>query len=375
MSPADEGFLGPEPRRFDRLVAAAVEGDRDALTLVFEDDRLDDWVRHHRMAPALYLAAHELGADDSAEERFRNAYRAMAGRWIRLRAVLSRIGEALDAAGVPWIPLKGLDTAERFFPRPELRPTSDLDVLVPAEKLRSAMEALKASGWEFPATRLLEKYQQDEGYNWHGRAAHGESLELHYRLWGTVPESVVEACWRSAVSSPDLGQIGFRLSSPMAFLVSAVHSWIHAGRPQFIYWWEQKLIADQLGSVDEVVDAAREHGLQFPVGLAAEYVGRLWDHEVCLDLGRTLLNDIRLPERVALGRVRRRGIDSMTLELLYVARLFSRRPSRMGWRSVFRRVWPHAGIVEGSTSADLAWWRRRVLAAANNLGLARKIRN
>ena len=96
-----------------------------------------------------------------------------------------------------------------------------------------------------------------------------------------------------------------------------------------------------------------------------------------LELGRTLLNDIRLPERVALRRVRRKGIDFMTLELLYVARLFSRRPSRMGWKSVLRRVWPHAGIVEDTTSADLAWWRRRVVATANNLGVAKKfgIRN
>jgi len=351
------------------LVAQTIEGDRDAVIRVFEDDRLEEWVRHHRMAPALYIAAHELGADGEAEERFRNAYRAMAGRWIRLRAVLSQIGEALDAAEVPWIPLKGLDTAERFFPRPELRPTSDLDVLVPAGKLGSAMEALEGSSWEFPATRLLEKYQQDEGYNWHGRAAHGESLELHYRLWGTVPSTVVEACWQSAVASPDLGRCGFRLAPSMAFLVSAVHSWVHAGKPQFIYWWEMKLIADQLGSVDEVVDAAREHGLQFPVGLAAEYVGRLWDHELCLELGRTLLADIRLPERVALGRVRRRGIESMTLELLYIARLLTRRPSRMGWRSVFRRVWPHAGIVESSTPVGMAWWRRRMVATMRNLGL------
>ena len=134
------------------------------------------------------------------------------------------------------------------------------------------------------------------------------------------------------------------------------------------------MIADRLGSANEVAAAAREHGLQFPVGLAAEYVGRLWDHELCLELGRTLLDDIRLPERVALGRVRRRGIESMTLELLYIARLLSRRPSRMGWRSVFRRVWPHAGIVEGSTPVGMVWWRRRMVATMRNLGLIRNFR-
>ena len=353
------------------MVAAAIEGDRGALNSVLDGMRFDEWVGHHRMGPALFVAAHELGIQGPAVDRCQEAYVATAAQWLRLRAVLSRIGGALDAEDVPWIPLKGLDTAERFFSRPELRPTSDLDVLVPAEQLECAMQALEGSDWAFPSTPLMERYQREEGYNWHGQAFHGESLELHYRLWGTVPDSVVEGCWRWAVLSPDLGRRGFRLEPAMAFLVCAVHSWIHAGQPQFIYWWELKLIADRLAGAGDVVAFAREHGLQFPVGLVAEYVGQLWQHELCLGLARELLEDIRLPERVVLRRVRRRGIESMTLEMLYVARLLARRPSRMGWKSVLRRVWPHAGIVEDTTSKEMAWWRRRVMATANSLGLGR----
>jgi len=183
---------------------------------------------------------------------------------------------------------------------------------------------------------------------------------------------MVEGCWRSAVLSPDLGRRGFRLEPAMAFLVCAVHSWIHAGQPQFIYWWELKLIADRLAGAGDVVAFAREHGLQFPVGLVAEYVGRLWHHELCLGLARELLEDIRLPEQCALGRVRRLGIESMTLELLYIARLMARRPSRMGWKSVFRRVWPHPGIVEDTTPPGFPWWRRRGLATLRNLGFIRE---
>jgi len=357
------------------MVAAAIEGDRDALKKVLEDDSFDDWARRHRMAAAIFVEARDQGVRGQAVDGCQDSYMLTAARWTLFRAVLSRIGEVLDSVDVRWIPLKGLDTAERFFPRQDLRPMSDLDVLVPASQLQQAMNALEGNGCSFPATPLLERYQREEGYNWHGRAFHDVSLELHYRLWGTVPESMVDACWDSAVASPDLGTQGFRLAEPMAFLVSAVHSWIHAGRPQFIYWWEMKLIADRLLDASDVVDAAREQGLQFPVGIAAEYVGRLWDHELCLDVARILLKDIRWPERVALGRVRRHGIDAMTLEQLYVAMLFSRRPSRMGWRSVFRRVWPHPGVVESSTPSDLSWWRRRVIATATNLGMGRIIRN
>ena len=372
MSPDRPRFLGPPPSPFHLTVAAAVEGDRDALSAVFEDAQFDEWVQANRMGPALFVAAEKHGLKGPAVDRCDAIYLATAAQWIRLRSVLAQAGAVLDAADVPWIPLKGLDTAERFFPQPELRLSSDLDVLVPVERLAPAMEALSTAGWEFRSTPLLAAYQLDEGYNWKARGPHGDSLELHYRLWGTVPGSLVEACWSSAVAAPDLGQRASRLSPSMAFLVSAVHSWIHAGRPQFIYWWEMKLIADRLDTPDAVVAAAREHGLQFPVGVAAEYVGRLWEHELCLELGNTLLGDIRWPERAALRRVRRRGIDAMTLESLYIARLFSRRLSRMGWRSILRRVWPHPGIVEDSTPADLAWWRRRLMATKRNLPFGMK---
>ena len=360
---------GPVPLPIHSSVASALEGDRDALTTVLEDDGLEHWIAHHRMGPALFVAAHDLGVEGPSVDLCHEAYLAAAARWLRLRAVLTRVGGALDSAEVPWIPLKGLDTAERFFPRPELRPTSDLDVMVPGASLERAKQALEAGGWAFPSTPLLDRYQRDEGYNWHGRASHGESLELHYRLWGMVPDSTVEACWRTAVPAPDLGRLAHRLEPSMAFIVSAVHSWVHVGRPQFIYWWEMKLIADRLEDGHEVAAAAREHGFELPVGLAAAYVGSLWEHPLCKELGEDLLAHLRLPERVALRSARRRGMEAMTLERLYLTRLLARRPSRMGWKSVFRRFWPHPGIVEQTTTgSELAWWRRRVLAMLRNFG-------
>jgi hypothetical protein len=241
--------------------------------------------------------------------------------------------------------------------------------MVPAGLLKPAKQALEASEWTFPSTPLLDRYQRDEGYNWHGHANHGESLELHYRLWGMVADSTVEACWRTALPAPDLGRHACRLEPSMAFVVSAVHSWVHAGRPKFIYWWEMKLIADRLEDAGEVASAVREQGLELPVGLAAEYVGRLWGHPLCMELGEALLTGLRLPERVTLRSIRCRGIEAMTLERLYAARLLARRPSRTGWRSPFRRIWPHPGIVEGTKPSNLAWWRRRALATLRNLGI------
>ena len=160
LSPDKPPFLGPSPSPFHLTVAAAVEGDRDALAAVFDDAQFDEWVQANRMGPALFVAAEKHGIEGPAVDRCDAIYLATAAQWIRLRSVLAQAGAVLDAADVPWIPLKGLDTAERFFPRPELRLSSDLDVLVPVERLGPAMEALSTAGWGFRSTPLLAAYQR-----------------------------------------------------------------------------------------------------------------------------------------------------------------------------------------------------------------------
>jgi hypothetical protein len=319
------------------------------------------------MGSALFEAASDLGLTGPGVDLCERIHLATSAQWLRLTSGLARIGAALDAADVPWIPFKGLDTAQRFFPRPELRLSSDVDLLVSKGALDAAMNAVSQAGWDFRTTPRRIAYQKAEGYAWQGRNPRAVPLELHYRLWGMVPGSLVEACWRSAAPDPDLGRKAFRVSPSMAFILCAAHSWTQGSLPQFIYLWEIRLIASHLATSEEVTVIARENGLQLPVGLVAGYVGRMWDDELCLTVGRSLLADLRWPERMALGRARRRGIDAMPLELLHFSRLLSGRPSRMGWRSIVRRVWPHPATIEESTPEGTAWWRRRLSAASRNI--------
>jgi len=372
VSVAGHVWLAPPAHPVHLCLAKAVGGDAAALRALLTDlDALHVFTMH-RIGPALYAAAHRLGLTGEIVEHCHGAFVGEAGRWLFFREGLARVGAALEGAGVSWMPFKGIDTAERFFPRPELRPMSDIDVLVPSAMLGDAVRALEGDGWTFPATPLLERYQREEGYNWSPRSAHGGNLELHYRLWGSVPESLTEACWKTAVADPEFGEHAFRLAPEMAFVVSAVHSWKRGNQIRMLDLWELKLIADRLENAEGVVAAAREHGLQLAVGLVADYAGQLWDHPVCEEVGRSLLSQLRLAERMALRRVRRRGIDAMTLERLTFTRLLARRPSRLGWKLVLRRVWPHPGDVEQTTPGELPWWRRRAMAAWAGIGMRGK---
>jgi len=68
--------------------------------------------------------------------------------------LLARAEQALDAlaaAGIVPIALKGLDTLHRYYGRFDARTLDDVDLLVPQNRLGEAVRALEAAGWTAPA--------------------------------------------------------------------------------------------------------------------------------------------------------------------------------------------------------------------------------
>lgn len=68
-------------------------------------------------------------------------------RWERMRDGLHQAMEALGAAHVPVTVLKGMHTAQAYFPDPGTRPCADVDLLVTRDDLPAAVEALGAAGY------------------------------------------------------------------------------------------------------------------------------------------------------------------------------------------------------------------------------------
>jgi hypothetical protein len=67
--------------------------------------------------------------------------------------LLARAEQALDALareGIEPVALKGIDTLHRFHARFDERTLDDVDLLIPAERLKDAVEALEAAGWSAP---------------------------------------------------------------------------------------------------------------------------------------------------------------------------------------------------------------------------------
>lgn len=159
------------------------------------------------------------------------ASRGAVLRHLQRHAVLRRLTEALDAAGVPFVVLKGVALAHVAYPSPALRSMGDIDLWTLPEHLEAAAMAVLGAGMHYPerlqsrmaaADRLEEKstrvFESDQGE---------VVLELH-----SVVQSMVtaapgwsDAAWARAAER-DLGGVRARVPHPEDMLT---HLAVHCG--------------------------------------------------------------------------------------------------------------------------------------------------
>lgn len=346
----------------EELCVRGLAGEREALAELLSGER-EAAVLHHRLGPALTLRGRALGAAGAERDRWGRELRATAGRRMLLTHHLGVLGELLGAVGVPWLPLKGFDLGTRAYRRPEDRPASDLDILVETERLRDARATLSGAGWRSRGSGpRYESFLRDEAYCWQARHADGSELEVHFRLWGMVPEGYPRAILDGARSDPGLGATARRSHPADAYVLAAVHTWMDPPPRPFLGWWDLERIAGlEKGKelVLGVIDRGRRWGLQLPIFLAAGHAASLWPESSHGEIATALKGELRAAERRLVGKARLRGTDHLSLGSVTLARLLSRRPSRSGWAAVRRRVWPHPGVIERGTPESWPWLARR----------------
>lgn len=347
--------------REDRWLADALAGRVEALGRLAAHDADGAFARRHRAGAALRLRAARHGLEAPAP--WHRELVAAAARHLSLTAAVEEIGGLLAAAGVEWVPLKGFDLATRVYASPEERPTADVDLLIPSAGLEGALRALEADGWKglFPGPRNRD-FLADEGYAWLARKTGRGLLELHFRLWGLVPEGWSAELFERSRRDPALPPGGRRLTLADAYLVAAVHTWLDPPPRPLVAWWDLERITRRWSSeeAEDAVAGARAWDLQLPVALASRSAAGLWGAEGCRRIAERLETDLRLTERLALKRACRRGLTTLPLPSLQMARLLAGRRSRQSWRGAFRRLWAHPGIVERATPEAWPWWRRRL---------------
>jgi len=347
-----------------RAMALATTGDTKAIRQLASTSEGIDAVLQNRLAPLLTTLAHERGLE--APEPWKASLRQTAIMRMLLDRAMANLGAVLDTAGIRWVPLKGMGLPARFYPSPECRPTTDLDVLVPETSFLEARDVLRAEGWDdMHPGPLHEDFLLREGYNWQARHAPGVMLELHFRLWGPVDSELPAAILETAQPAPQLGTMA-RLSPPAeSYVVGACHLWNSPRPVALLYFFDLRLLGQAAGDASEFVDSvtamATRHDLQLFVGMAAAITARLWPDPASQRIAATLLHDLRPAERALILMAQRRPPRSIPLGALVLARLLSGRKSRTGWRAPFRRIWPHPAIFQDSAQkGPIATLRRRL---------------
>ena len=201
----------------------------------------------HDLAHILGAALAKCGklGDDECSRNFRGKALLAMSRYERINYDLHTICDALEQAGIPFIPLKG-SVLRDYYPEPWMRTSCDIDVLVHKENLDAATQVLREN---LEYTPHMEGLHDVSFYS-----QSGVHIELHFDLiekgWAGSACEILKNVWDYA--TPKEGcQFHYALSDEMFYFYHIAHMAKHfeqggCGIRSFFDLW----ILDNIESAD-----------------------------------------------------------------------------------------------------------------------------
>lgn len=231
-------------------------------------DALFALIRHHRVAPALNpVQSPALSDDPSLPDAFRDRLLALRrrrrARLLQLAAHVGRICDALAAAGIPHVVLKGTAAGVLLHNGVGTRDCLDMDILVPRDRLPGLPAVLAPLGF----TRSLGPEEgPDNPHPPSSLTFHGDDpsapLETHGELADDPRMFPLHRPFDGAIELR-IGSHGIRsLSREAAVVYAAFHGWKH--------YWERLVWLTDLAAAarhpamdwNRAVDLARALGCE-----------------------------------------------------------------------------------------------------------------
>lgn len=157
----------------------------------------------YRLLPLLYLNLRELGIEHPELERIHGVYRF---HWYRNQLLMRRGAmalRALHAADISTMLLKACALIPLYYKNPAARPMDDVDVLVPTEKARQAMQLLEKMGWNPWFGKEAEYTDQflERHYAHTLRDKDGFTLDLHrHMMYFDTRRDADADFWKTAIT-------------------------------------------------------------------------------------------------------------------------------------------------------------------------------
>lgn len=178
--------------------------------------------RQHRLEPLLGMRLEEDPRcfPAAVADRLRERRREQAVAGLRAAAELMRLRSLFAEAAIPFLALKGAYLGQAVYPRPELRPLRDLDILVDRGQAVAAWRLLDKQGYSqielnqgSPESALDFLHQMPPARS----PATGMAVEIHFRLFhdrdrsGGYEPSEDSGFWERAVR---MGRSGSEIAYP-----------------------------------------------------------------------------------------------------------------------------------------------------------------
>jgi Uncharacterised nucleotidyltransferase len=313
--------------------------------------RAADW---HRLSPILFChLERQPGVPGAVHSALERAYFASFARSLFLVRTLQRVLDALAAADVPALVLKGAALVETVYPDPAQREMLDLDVLIPGNQIADATAALAPLGYRPLATTdgpsaASMQLKPDEH---HAPALVGEerlvAVELHRHLLipGEGRRFDIDDVWRRARTAPGGGHL---LPSAEDLLL---HVCLHFTRNRLGGSYRWRHTGGALGQICDIARIVEREPVEWDA-LAASARSYGLDTRVFLALFAAHELGVTVPEE-ALAELRPRTFDRTVGRRLVELRVL-RAGDHMPVRTVRWMLAPGREVLSRGWNADPA---------------------
>jgi hypothetical protein len=317
-----------------RQLARTAELRPDAFVAGCRESDVHPWVHHllTREGPAGLVSGDALARLAVLRRKVRNDT-------MLLLAHAERALDALLEAGVVPVALKGLDVLHRLYPTVDLRATDDIDLLIRRRDLKTALAALRGSGWELPAREQALHYVRSSHHlPLHTTGPLRVDLELHWNLaqegrYTIEPEQLFERARPLDVA----GRSILRLDDHDLVAHLLIHHFSHYFDRRLKWLVDLQLITDSTRlDWTTVTGRVREWGGSAAAGISLVHLRKLQPDlipqraldELPVAAWRQLLTGpLRSPHPLELFRATRKRMVQ-----LYLAAVMIERPSQLpGW--------------------------------------------
>ena len=220
---------------------------------------------------------------DTVKQELESRTRSCRILGVQRSLVLAEVLGEFNRAGIPAMPLKGPVLSFELYGDVGLRASDDVDLQVPAEDLRRAMDCLESAGWrpgfDFRAMtpRQWQSFQRNDYEMLFTRA--GCSLELHWRNHWETPDATSARWARSTAALWQGHSIRMMSGGDLALFLcvhGAFHIWCCAK------WLGDVARAHSIGRLDwgAAMNLARSLGLEGVCPAAQSLLHSLYRLEV-----------------------------------------------------------------------------------------------